>query len=496
MNIKFLSLILISGISLSIYAQKEDPFNSSRGISSGVNKDAFNRNRANNFNDYRTSLNKEYARMLREDWKGMNSLPGEDAPKDDRLPFPVISWNDDDRDRDDKSIQIEEVVKPIKDDKTVSPIAPVRVDPDVPSSNFEFTFMNTQMKVRVPSGIRFSVDASNESSIADAWEKLSGSEFSSLVADCQKLKSAHKLCDWAYLNMLYELSRKYATGNNSAVLLTAYLFSQSGYRIRIGEVNGNIDLLYASKHLIYDKRRYEIDGYYYYPFLSESGNIRISNAFFQKEQSLSLWIPSSQSLDLDKSSDRSLKSSRYPEMEFVSSVNKNLIDFYDTYPTSMVGGNLMTRWAMYANTPICEHVKANLYPQIKSRISGLNEYDAVQRILNWVQTAFVYELDDVVWGGDRAFFPEETLYYKYCDCEDRSLLFTRLIRDLLGLKCILVYYPGHLAAAVAFNNETSGDYILYNGTRFIITDPTYIGAPVGRTMPDMDNASAKVILLE
>ena len=112
-----------------------------------------------------------------------------------------------------------------------------------------------------------------------------------------------------------------------------------------------------------------------------------------------------------------------------------------------------------------------------------------------MQTAFVYEYDDKVWGEDRAFFAEETLYYPYCDCEDRSILFSRLVRDLLGLDVILVYYPGHLATAVCFNSEVKGDYITLNGRRFVVCDPTYIGAPVGCTMPSMDNKAAKVILL-
>ena len=34
------------------------------------------------------------------------------------------------------------------------------------------------------------------------------------------------------------------------------------------------------------------------------------------------------------------------------------------------------------------------------------------------------------------------------NCEDRAILFTRIVRDLLGLKFILIYYPGHLASAV------------------------------------------------
>ncbi len=117
-----------------------------------------------------------------------------------------------------------------------------------------------------------------------------------------------------------------------------------------------------------------------------------------------------------------------------------------------------------------------LLQSLSSHIAGQSKKEAVERLLNWVQTAFVYEYDDKVWGGDRTFFIEESLYYPYCDCEDRSILFTRLVRDLLGLKCILVY-------------------IQLDGRRYVVCDPTYINASVGRTMPQMDNASAKVILL-
>jgi hypothetical protein len=80
--------------------------------------------------------------------------------------------------------------------------------------------------------------------------------------------------------------------------------------------------------------------------------------------------------------------------------------------------------------------------------------------------------------------------------EDRSILLSRLVRDLLALKVVLVYYPGHLATAIHFSNDVRGDYLMLSGTRYTICDPTYIGASVGMTMPDMDNSKATVILLE
>ena len=156
----------------------------------------------------------------------------------------------------------------------------------------------------------------------------------------------------------------------------------------------------------------------------------------------------------------------------------------------------LTRIRMRANKPLDGVAKDELYPAMREKLKGLSQKEAMERLLNWVQTAFVYEYDDKVWGDDRAFFPEETLYYPYCDCEDRSILLSRLVRDLLGLKAILIYYPGHLAMAVGFTEDVKGDYILLQGKKYVVCDPTYIGAPVGVTMEGMDNEKAKVILLE
>ena len=176
-------------------------------------------------------------------------------------------------------------------------------------------------------------------------------------------------------------------------------------------------------------------------------------------------------------------------------VNKNLIDFFNTYPQACFNGNQTTRWAAYANTPIEQSVKDMLYPPLRKTISSMNEHDAVGILLNWVQTAFEYGYDDQIWGGDRAFFAQETLYYPYCDCEDRAILFSHLVRDLLGLDVVLLYYPGHLATAVAFNTDVNGDYLTWQNRKYVVCDPTYINAGVGRTMPGMNNQQAQVIAL-
>ena len=46
-----------------------------------------------------------------------------------------------------------------------------------------------------------------------------------------------------------------------------------------------------------------------------------------------------------------------------------------------------------------------------------------------------------------------------------------------------------------FNDEVFGDYLVYDQKKYIVCDPTYIGAPVGRTMPNMNNQEAQIIIL-
>jgi hypothetical protein len=165
------------------------------------------------------------------------------------------------------------------------------------------------------------------------------------------------------------------------------------------------------------------------------------------------------------------------------------------YPRPYHDNSSITRFVYFGNTPVSDEVRTILYPALRQKLTGLKQQQAANLLLNWVQMAFEYEYDDNVWGYDRTFFSEETLFYPYCDCEDRSILFSHLVRDLLGLDVVLIYYPGHLSTAVGFTDDVKGDAIMVDGRRYVVADPTYIGAPVGRTAAEYDNSKARVIRL-
>lgn len=482
-----------------IYAQSgNDPFNSSRKKVGNENASAFNQGRASNFNDYREKLNAEYVSKTREKWKSFNSFRGIIEPEKDVKPVDPICMSDEEarKAKENRQLNFDEIIRPLQGKSTPQPITPIKEVPENSPQYFSFSYLGTTLQVRKPQNTCIKLSGLSENAIADTWEALCSPPYNNMIFDCLKLRSSLKLCDWAYLMMLKELSKAYCgTGTNEATLLMAFLYSQSGYKMRLGQANGKLEMLYASQHNVYNTPYFSFDDEKFYALSKESGSIQVCAAKYPKEQSMSLWVSHEPKVEFQASNTRTLTASRYPEIAVHTSINRNLLAFYDSYPASEVGGNFMTRWAMYANTPICDEVKNELYPQLKKYIQGRSKLDAAERLLNFVQTAFTYEYDDKVWGGDRAFFAEETLYYPYCDCEDRSILFSHLVRDLLGLKVVLVYYPGHLATAVQFNEEVNGDYLVVNGRKYTICDPTYIGASIGRTMPQMDNSTAKVIIL-
>ena len=508
---KIFKTLLLVGVfsvipSLILFAQERETFEE-------FNKkrqerfDAFKEQRRKEFEEFRRKRNEEFAKYMRGKWDAVDPKPVTPKPKDETIP-PVVVPKDEPVpvNPEPKPVPIVEVVPVPELEPQPEPIDPIEEVPVTPVApvqpSVSFTFFGTTDKVRFDKKNSIHLSSLNENAIADAWLKLSEESYTNLIHDCLELRKNYDLCDWAYLQMLRDVSESVCgKGTNESVLLMAYVYCQSGYQMRLAIDGQKLHLLVASKHHIFGLSYFNLDGTNFYPFLRDGDRINdrvyICAASFPQEKAMSLLIPKAQEFAVDYKGQRTIKSERYPNVAATIKVNQNLMSFYNTYPTSMLDENIMTRWAMYANTPLAKDVKDQLYPQLRPLVSGKSQLDAVNILLNWVQTGFEYEYDDKVWGGDRAFFAEESLNYPYCDCEDRSILFTRLVRDLLGLKCILVFYPGHLAAAVRFTDSViGGDYIQLNGQRYIVSDPTYIGAPVGMTMPNMDNQTAKVILLD
>ena len=458
------------------------------------------------FGDFRQKANAEYADFLQQAWKEFSVSPAIEKPKEKTVPPVKIRPIDEKKPIDDTPVKINEIIAPPPIMPRPEPVAPVKpVEPVGPDSPIEtpviktgqiltVSLYGTDMTVRVSDEMRFTLKP-DEKDVSRVWKRLSGNATDNTVYDCLALRDRYALSDWAYFRLLDVVADKLlGNDSNESELLKAFLYCQSGYQMRLAFAGDRLVMLFASPYTIYGRIWWGIDGMRFYCDFEGLSGLTVCNTSFPGEKPMRTSVTTVQRFGHRLSPERQLVSRKGVSVK--SAVNANYIDFCNDFPSSQYGDDPMTRWAIYANTPTSVAMKETLYPQLLDVIGGLSDYEAVDRLCNWVQTAFEYEYDDKVWGADRAFFADETLYYPYCDCEDRSILLTRVVRDLLGLRCALVYYPGHLATAIALGEDAKGDYIRMGGEKFLVCDPTYINAPIGRTIPGMDNQRASVMVLE
>jgi len=363
--------------------------------------------------------------------------------------------------------------------------------PQPAKPDFSFLFYNTECKVSLDNALRFSLAEVTEQHIAQAWKNLSGTKYDALINHCLTLRDQLNLSDWGYMLLLKAMSEKFlGNASNEAVLLQMFILTQSGYKVRIARISNRLVLLVPFRQTIYEYSYLDIKGMKYYVMNKDlkGQSFYICNQEFPKEQFFA-WQTGQPKVAERLTAPKTFASLRYPEMRATVQTNQNLIDYYNDYPLS-------SEWNLYAFAGLSQTVKQSLYPVLQRAIAGKSNPEAAGMLLNFVQTAFAYQTDQQQFGYERPAFPDENFFYPYNDCEDRSILFSIFVKELLGLEAVLLHYPNHLAAAVHFPENVNGDYLTVDGKKFIICDPTYIGAGIGMAMDDCKRVRASVVRLQ
>lgn len=439
---------------------------------------------------YRQKLNTEYATFMKQKWQEFKSFEAKKKPKDQDPPTPAVKQDNTPPSTDE--IRYKLVIKLVPYE-VPEPVVPIDVPPVDEKPTFAFLFHDTPCSVHLAKELRFTLPDASEQAASDMWEQMSDGSYDALVSDCLKLRKELQLADWGYINLIQALTKGFFGSNsNEAVLMQMYMLVQSGYAMRIARTNQKWVLLMPCEANLYDYSYIYRDGLKYYILddVKSVGTYYVFNKAFPEEQIPSLRMTQSPKLAYYSAPQRTVASARYPSMRVNVSENKNLIDFYNDYPLS-------SNWDYYSTASLATETKNTLYPILKREIAGKNYREAANMLINFVQTAFNYKTDGDQFGYERPLFGDETLYYPYSDCEDRSIMYSILVRELLGLEVVLLEYPGHLATAVAFpNNQSYGYHFTWNGKVFTICDPTYIGADIGECMPRYQSTSPDVIQIQ
>ncbi len=332
----------------------------------------------------------------------------------------------------------------------------------------------------------------NKNNIRRFFKRLSNAHYMAVIEQFQEIKENLKLNDWGYIQLVTEASALLFNGHsNEARLFTCFILTQTGYNARVGYENQRIHLLVSTKTKLFQVPYFTFDEtiYYLVDLNNEPKKInrltsyegKINKGF--RPVDLTIYQPP---LFTPNQETRTLRFKyRNKEHTITAYFDGTMANYFNSYPATELG--------IYFRSPVSQELNQSLLASLGKIIKGKSELEATNILLRFVQTAFAYKTDEEQFGREKYFFPEELFQHPYSDCEDRSALFSYLVRQLLNLDVVIVSYPGHIATAVRFTQDVEGDSFLYNGSKYIISDPTYINASVGMTIPQHANKPITII---
>lgn len=333
--------------------------------------------------------------------------------------------------------------------------------------------------------------------IAAFWKEIASAPVAPLLAEAQARRGELQLGDWGYTKLLAGIGgRLFGDDSTRIRLFTWFMLVKSGYDVKVGYGDNDVHLLLPSSQTIYYVSRFSLgtQGREYYALpLAGWTNPNVKRIYTYKVS----YPGATRALDFRVArvpafaaadADRVLRFKwRDTTHQVRARTNRNYMNFLRDYPHHGVGGPFAT--------PFSEEARATMLAELRRLVAGRDELDAVGLLLRFTQTAFEYQTNEQQFGRQKPVTPDETIFYPYSDCKGRSVFFAALVRELLGLEVIGLDYPDHIATAVRFTSEVRGDVVEYRGRRFIMADPTYIGASVGMTMPNYVNVKPGVFEL-
>lgn len=447
------------------------------------------------FDKYVEERDKKFTEYLENNWKQFQSFKGEkppEKPKPEEVPEFEPKTPEEREDRPIEKLPLTETRPLPQEDKIILPLIQKSAPPDYNYLSGDIDFYGNEISFEYdPQFLKCTLPSLSKEAVAKWWIKASETHYNHLINQLLRVKDNHALNDWAYYLLLKETSGDiFSSDKNQQNLLLWFMLVRSGYDAKIGYWKNQTTVLIPSQQTLYRISYLHIDGkdYYMMDYLGELVIHTYSQNYpgSDKVMDFNIYYPMNLSNHREtKTIDISYQGNDY---QFDLAYNPDMISLYNDYP--------VTAMNVYFDAALTAQAKDALAENLLPVIEDMSVAEAANFLLYFTQNAFEYKIDEEQFGKERFLFPEETVYYPFSDCEDRSAFYSYLVKEFLKTDIIGLEYPWHIATAIDIGKQEKGDYVSYNGKNYIIADPTYINAPVGRAMPRYKNQEAKVIPLK
>ena len=458
------------------------------------NFDQFKQQAEKSFDDFRDSANARFARALAGKWTPFEvSKPMERPHKPEPTTPPIAPKSKGGNPRQPVPeklpaglVQPPPLMRPPEPRQLPVPSVPLE------SQVMEVPFYRQDVAVEAPLSQKLSqctMADNSEGSVSRFWQALTKSGLDGCVKRLLLQQSSFNLNDWAMYDMTCRVAAKLFGDADRQVATTVFLLNQMEYDARIARTTKGLACMLVMDCTVYAVPFVTMEGKRYYLFMPGNGQRDLEGNVYTYTCTFD-YAHLVFDMDIVSSPKFSQRqpSAPYRYKGITMPVNLNLVDFYANYP--------QVEMTVYANADVDKTFRDQVERAFRPLVKGKDGRSAVATLLNYMHYGFEYATDDEQFGYEKPFFCEENFYYPKNDCEDRSILFSYLVRYLLGLDVILLEYPNHIATAVCFPcNDVKGDYYMVDGKRYVVCDPTYIGADIGMTQPDYREVKAEIIRL-
>ncbi|BFM51282.1 hypothetical protein [Marinomonas sp. THO17] len=456
--------------------------------------DRFKKSVDEDFYAFKKSIDDEFAELLQQSWQEFNAIRSSapyEVPKPTSYPI-VRKQKPLDKEELKQSPKVDIKVKPIQT-ATPSVKVPPRIEED--ERKVRFNFYGENITLNYDRSLLFRFRKVNNEGISRAWDQLSKSKYQTLESQMKDYMEALALNDWAKYLFIQEVGETLYKDQNQANLFTWFIMVKMGYDLKVGYDKRNVYLLSAMQHNLYSVQFFNIDNARYYLLknnqLTSTKSQRLKNLYTyagnypNANHKLSFEVK--KPLRIDNDIQRKTLTFDFEKRSYSinAAYSKTLVSFYNSLPQS--------DYRIYLDASNSRQINNSLLKDLSVHLDGMSELEAVNFLLRFTQTAFEYKTDGDQFSQEKVMFPDETLYFPYSDCEDRSIMFQALVKSLLGLDVVGLKYSNHFATAVALSHNIRGDSFKYQGKTYTIADPTYINANVGMAMPQYKKAKFEVL---
>ena len=376
------------------------------------------------------------------------------------------------------------------------PVAAIPVMPALPNiahvnvpatkQSIDFNFYGEELHMQKATRLAtMSINSSDD--VVNYWKQLKKSDLKEVTQAIATESRKMGLSDWAsamlvekYIDAIMPNASK-----NEKIVAAQYVLANCGYNIRLGMNDKEVAMLVPYAEHVYEKSFIAIDGkrYYIYPELTSDGAFSTcelpKGAELGKDMELRF---TGNTVIGDETKPYSFEAAG---ITLRGEVRTGIMPLLDDYPIIDI--------PTVASCVVDRKVRDEVVEQIKAQVQGMDEQQAANTILRFIQKGFPYATDDEQFKREKYFYFEETLYYPKDDCEDRAIFYAYLIHEILHLDVHLIQFPGHECTAVAFTDPVeNGCSYQYKGKTYYICDPTYIGARIGKCMPSFAKESPQI----